>query len=157
MLSSIKDDFNINPLDCYYTLDVNQTRLATFDSLTGGDVEINVIKHNVVYETGESSTLLIPGTTQCSPVELKQGFGNTKELYNWFAEAASGSFSSARKNVTITLNALMDGEFKPLVAWNLFNAWPSKISGFESNQSNTANVAKFAITIVAESIERTDP
>ncbi len=157
MLSSIKDDFNINPLDCYYTLDVNQTRLATFDSLTGGDIEINVIKHNVVFNTGESSTLLIPGPTQYSPIELKRGFGNTKELYNWFVEASSGSYSSARKNVTITLNALVDGDYKPLIAWNLFNAWPSKISGFESNQYNMSNVAKFSLTIVAETIERTDP
>ena len=60
MLSSIHNDFSVNPLDCYYTLDVNQTRLATFDSLTGGDIEINIIKHNVVYSSGESSTLLIP-------------------------------------------------------------------------------------------------
>ena len=67
MLSSIHDDFSVNPLDCYYTLDVNQTRLATFDSLTGGDIEINIIKHNVVYSSGESSTLLIPGPTQFSP------------------------------------------------------------------------------------------
>jgi phage tail-like protein len=157
MLSSIKEDFKLNPLDCYYTLDVNQTRLATFDTLSGGDVEINVIKHNVVYNSGESSTLLIPGTTSYTPVELKSGFGNTKELYNWFVQASSGAYSDARKNVTITLNALKDGEYIPLVAWNLFNAWPSKISGFESNQYNTANVAKFSLTIVAESIERTDP
>lgn len=157
MLSSIHNDFDLNPLDCYYTLDVNQTRLATFNSLTGGDIEINVIKHNVVYPSGESSTLLIPGPTQYAPIELQRGFGNTKELYNWFVDASSGKYSSARKNVTITLNALKGGQYVPLVAWNLINAWPSKISGFESNQYNMTNVAKFALTLVAESIERIDP
>lgn len=157
MLSSIHDDFEVNPLDCYYTLDVNQTRLATFNSLTGGDIEINVIKHNVVYSSGESSTLLIPGMTQFSPIVLQKGFGNTKELYNWFVDACSGNYSAARKNVTITLNALKGGDYVPLVAWNLINAWPSKISGFESNQYTMANVAKFSITLMAETIERTDP
>lgn len=157
MLSSIRDDFDVNPLDCYYTLDVNQTRLATFNSLTGGDIEINVIKHPVVYSSGESSTLLIPGPTQFAPIVLEKGFGNTKELYNWFVDASSGKYSAARKNVTITLNALKDGEYVPLVVWNLINAWPSKISGFQSNQYNMAKVASFEITLMAETIERADP
>lgn len=157
MLGPVHSDIDVDPLNVYYTLDVNETRLATFDSLTGGEIEINVIKHNVVHESGEYQTMLIPGPTQCSPVVLERGFGNTKELYNWFVEASGGKTSTARKNVTITLNALLDGEFTPLVAWNLVNAWPTKLSGFDSNQDGEAKLARFSMTLTAESIERTDP
>ena len=157
MLNSISNDFDLNPLDVYYALDVNQARLATFASLSGGDVEINVIKHNVIYASGELGTLLIPGPTQYSPVVLERGYGNTKELYNWFVSVNSGKIFAARKNVSITLNAFTEDGYVPLISWNLINTWPTKISGFESSQSDTAKVAKFSITLIAEAIERIDP
>jgi len=120
-------------------------------------VEISVIKHNVVYESGEYVTMVVPGTTQYAPVVLERGYGNTKELYNWFVLANTGKIASARKNVTITLNIPKDGAFVPMVSWNLINAWPSKISGFSSDQDSNARLARFSITLIAESIERIDP
>lgn len=157
MLSSIKSDFTIDPLNTNYALDVNQTRLATFGHISGGEMEIVPIKHNVVYLSGELKTLMIPGATHFSPVVLEKGYGNTKELYNWFIEANNGRIFSARKNVSVVLNAFLEDGFKPLVGWNLINAWPSKISGFESDQAATAGLAKFSITLVCEGIERYDP
>lgn len=157
MLSNISNDFDIDPLDVYYALDVNEARLATFASLSGGDIEISVIKHNVLYTSGELGTLMIPGQTQYSPVVLERGFGNTKELYNWFVAVNSGKIFGARKNVSITLNAFTKDGYVSLIIWNLINAWPSKISGFESSQGDTAKVAKFSITLVTEAIERVDP
>jgi phage tail-like protein len=157
MLGKLNSTFDINPLDVNYVLDIDQTQLATFTSLSGGEVELNVIKHNIVYESGENHTLLIPGPTHFSPVILEHGYGNTKELYNWFVLASNGKISSARKNVTITLHAFTKGKYEPLVAWDLINAYPVKISGFESNQSQSARTARFSITIMAEQIERVDP
>ncbi len=157
MLASISKDFELHPLNVFYTLDVNQTRLASFDSLSGGEVEISVIQHNVVYESGEYVSMAVPGPTRYAPVVLERGYGNTKELYNWFVLANTGKIASARKNVTITLNIPKDGAFVPMVSWNLINAWPSKISGFASDQDNNARLARFSITLIAESIERIDP
>ncbi|MCJ7622021.1 MAG: phage tail protein [Anaerolineaceae bacterium] len=157
MLNSISNNFDLNPLDVYYALDVNEARLATFASLSGGDIEISVIKHNVLYASGELGTLMIPGQSQYSPVVLEKGYGNTKELYNWFVSVNSGKIFSARKNVSISLNAFTEDGYVPLITWNLINTWPTKISGFESSQSDTAKVAKFSITLIAEAIERVDP
>lgn len=157
MLSTIDNDFELNPLNIYYSLDINQARLAAFGSLSGGEIEITPIKHNVVYASGELRTLLIPGPTRYSPVTLVRGYGNTKELYNWFVTANSGKIFSARKNVTITLNSFQEDGYMPLVSWNLVNAWPTKISGFESDQSGAAQTAKFSITLMMEGIERIDP
>lgn len=157
MLSSIDADFEISPLNIYFSLDVNEARLAAFSGLSGGEVEVAQIKHNVVYSSGELRTLMIPGPAQYSPVTLERGYGNTKELYNWFVKATTGQIFSARTNATVTLNGFMEDAFTPLVSWNLINAWPIKISGFESDQSSSPQVAKFSITLAVEGIERIDP
>jgi phage tail-like protein len=157
MLSSLDKDFESTPLNVHYTLDVDDTRLATFGSIYGGEIDINVIRHNVVYETGEYRTIMIPGPTQAAPVVLERGYGNTKALYNWFIQANQGKVSSARKNATITLYVREGGEFKAVVAWNMIAAWPMQISGFESSQEGAAQVARFSITLIAETIERVDP
>ena len=157
MLPSLSKDFSLLPLNVHYTLDVDNTRLATFDSLSGGDIEISVIKHNVVYSTGEYRTINIPGPTQYSPIVLERGYGNTKELYNWFIHANRGKTWVSRKNATITLHVRQGGEYKPQVSWNLIYAWPTKISGFDSSQEGTARVSRFSITLMAETIERVDP
>ena len=157
MLSSIKSELSIDPLTTNFALDINQTRLATFFHLSGGEMEIVPIKHNVVYLSGELRTHLIPGPTHFSPIVLEQGFGNTKELYNWFVKANTGRSFTAREHVSILLNAFTSDGYKPVVGWNLFNAWPTKISGFDSDQNSSAQLAKFTITIVCEGIERYDP
>jgi phage tail-like protein len=157
MLTQIQNDSSIDPLSTSYALDINETRMATFSAISGGEMEIIPVKHNVVYLTGELKTLMIPGATRFSPVVLDKGYGNTKELYNWFVLANSGQVFTARKNVSIVLNAHLEDGFKPLVGWNLYNAWPTKISGFESDQSLAPKLAKFSITLVCEGIERYDP
>ena len=157
MLRQVRQEIESPLLNIYYTLDVDNTRLAQFDSLTGGDIRISTIKHNVVYPSGELRTLLLPGPTQYEPVKLERGFGSTRELYNWFVEANNGVMSKARRHVTITLHVRRKGEFTPQVSWNLLNAFPVAISGFDGNQQGEAQVSRFSITIAAEMIERIDP
>jgi len=157
MLGSLDKDSELQPLNVHYTLDVDDNRMATFDTISGGDLEISVIKHNVVYESGEYRTILIPGPTHTSPIMLQSGFGNTKALYNWFIDANQGKVSSARKNATITLNIHSAGEYSPVVSWNLVAAWPMRISGFDSSQEGYSGRARFSITLMAEEIERVDP
>ncbi len=157
MLKILNETFNINPLDSSYTLDIDKNRLATFSSISGGEIEMEVIKHNVVRESGEFQTLLIPGVTHFAPITLSNGYGNTKELYNWFVSASNGLTKAARKNVTISLNAHQKGKYEALVVWNLTNAMPIKIAGFEMDQTRPSNVARFSITLMAETIERVDP
>ena len=144
------------PLNVRYNLTVEGVQLGSFVSLSGGDVEVAVIEHPVVFPSGEYSTLKIPGPISFSPITLSRGFGNSIALYNWFVTAAMGHVKEARKNGSITLNGFVDGVFKPLVQWDLENMWPTRLSGFEGDQSSQAGVAMLSITIVAESIERKD-
>ncbi|HEY9076336.1 MAG TPA: phage tail protein [Anaerolineaceae bacterium] len=143
-------------LDVSYQLSVDSIQVGSFYSLSGGEVEITVIRHPVVYPSGEAATLFIPGPTSFSPITLGRGYGNSAELYNWFVQASNGDIAHARRNGSITLSGYVNGVYKPIVVWDLIGMWPTKLSGFEQNQYSGANTAKLSITLVAESIERKD-
>jgi len=143
------------PLNIHYALEIEGIQLGVFDRISGGEVNIDDIEHNVVYETGEFVTLHIPGPTKVKPVTLEGGYANTAELYTWFNQVRGGDIFGARKNATITLNSFVEGEYKPVIRWNLIGVWPSKLSGFDFGQQQTG-WARFSVTLVCEAIERED-
>lgn len=150
---SLKDI--VSPLNIHYTLEIEGVQVGVFDRISGGDVEIDVIRHNVVYESGMFATLLIPGPRKNKPITLESGYGKTAGLYDWFQQVVKGDIFGARKNATISLHTFVDGKYKPVIQWHLINVWPSKLSGFDFGQQNTDR-AHFSITLVCESIERED-
>lgn len=157
MLPYLITDSKTHPLTIYYSLtDVfSNSILGIFDSISGGEVETKTIKYNVVHKTGEYQTVSIPGAVTYSPIVLERGYGNTRELYNWFALCANGRTKNVRRNVTVHLNAFDNGKYKSLVTWHLIDTWPMKLSGFQGSQ-DAPKVARFTITLVAEKIMRMD-
>jgi phage tail-like protein len=145
----------VTPLNIHYSLEIDGVQLGIFERITGGNEEIDVIMHNVVYASGEFATLNIPGPRKTTPITLECGFGNTAALYAWFEQVAEGDVFGARKNATISLNSHIGGKYQPVVLWHLINVWPSKVDGFNLNQFST-DWARFSITLVCESIERED-
>ncbi|TLN14220.1 phage tail protein [bacterium] len=145
----------ITPLNIHYSLEIEGVQVGVFDRISGGDTEIDVIQHAVVYENGGFATLMLPGPRKNQPVVLESGYGNTAELYHWFEQAARGDIFSARRNATISLNAFVDGEYQPVIQWHLLNVWPAKLSGVTLGQQGTDR-ARFSITLVFETIERED-
>lgn len=143
------------PLNIHYALEIDGVQWAIFERVSGGDMEIDVIQHNVVHENGGFATLHIPGPLKTQPIVLESGYGNTADLYAWFVQVKNGDISAARKNATISLNAFIGGKYQPVVQWHLINVWPSKLSGLDFEQNKTDR-ARFSITLVCESIERED-
>lgn len=139
--------------DVNFQLEVEGLVAGWFTGMSGGDMEIAQIKHDVTYETGDSTTFLIPGPTTFSPITLAKGFGDYNLLYNWFAAASGGDINWARRNGTITLAKKENGVYTPKVQWNFTNAWPQKLSSYSYNAYVAAKTAQFKITIVPESIE----
>ena len=153
-------------LDINYVLEVDGLLAGKFTRLTGGEMSIGVIQHNVTYETGDSTTLLIPGPISFAPIVLWRGFGFSEQLYRWLDASVKGDTIQARRNASITLNQMRtttndDGSsasaYEAVVRWNLTKCWLAKISGFEMNQYVDAALASLQITLVAESIERVEP
>ena len=147
---------DIDILSVNYFLDVGNVRLASFYRLEGGGMELGTAKHDVVFESGESTTFLIPTTTTFKPITLARGISHSAELYNWFTQSMYGHIFKARKNCSIVAYGYYDDIWQPLVNWHLTNAWIQAISGFECNQYTWANLAELTITLVVEAIERED-
>lgn len=153
--------------NCNFQLLIEGVLTGVFYSLSGGEIEVGLIKHDVVFESGSSSTLFIPGPTTYSPFTLNRGFADYTSLYTWQMAASYGDIIRARRNGTIKMhrNATSDdvqnglassvGEWIPVLQWHFDNAWPTKLQSFGSfmNEGTTTAIARVAITLVAESIE----
>jgi phage tail-like protein len=137
--------------ECDFHLLVEDKLTGIFTSLTGGDMEISVIKHDIVFETGSSTTLFIPGPISFSPINLSRGFGNYRELFSWLSESVNGDIIRARRSGSIVM--VRQGDH--ILRWNFYNAWLSKLSSFALTQKegSTVKIARLAATIVAETIE----
>lgn len=149
----------LDPLvECFFDLEVSykgsQIGQAYFHSLSGGEMSITLIEHNVVYQSGNSTTLYIPGPTSFEPITLYQGVTSDKIFWEWWTDVTKGKKS--RRNATIKAYGqyVKEKDKDPLIAeWSLENVWPLSISGFSFDlDSDQAFIAQ--ITLVAESIER---
>ncbi|HQE91667.1 MAG TPA: phage tail protein [Anaerolineae bacterium] len=141
--------FGYDLLTYEFHLEVQGLLVGVFERLTGGEMEVTRIDHDIVYESGASTTLFIPGTTTFSPFTLERGFANYQELYNWFALASNGRIVEARRDGSIFMKRY--GE--TYLQWDFKRAWPVKLSGFSFNQYLDLQKARVSITIAAELIE----
>jgi phage tail-like protein len=67
----------------------------------------------------------IIGHRKAGKVTLKHGLTKKYELMNWYAEMMDEDYKNYKKTVTITL---LDSEHKPVLRWNLQNAFPIKVT-----------------------------
>jgi phage tail-like protein len=153
--------------DANFHLKIEDKLTGYFYAMSGGDIEVTKITHDIVFETGASTTLLIPGTTSFSPITLSRGFANYYELYDWFMQASNGHIISARRNGTIEMwrtateedvnqgRASKKGEeIAAVVRWHFYNAWPQKLVSFGKKQTEGSikSIARVSLTIVPETI-----
>ncbi|NLE44878.1 MAG: hypothetical protein GX620_09170 [Chloroflexi bacterium] len=137
-------------LDCQFHLFVEGKLEGVFSNLTGGEITVDYITHDVVFPTGLSTTLYIPGATSFSPFTLTRGFANYVTLYNWLMEASNGDIIQARRNGTIEGRKYGRAHLR----WNFENAWPTKMESFgiRTSEGTQSVIARASITIVAETI-----
>lgn len=144
-------------VECFFGVEFGDSALdkgeAYFRAISGGEMSISLIQHNVVYQNGGSTTLFIPGPTSFEPITLYQGVTTDMAVWKWWTNVTRGK--KVRKTVTIRAygHIIKEGGSATVAEWTLENAWPLVISGFNFDlDSGEAFVA--AITLVAESIER---
>lgn len=132
---------------------------AYFKGISGGEMEITLIQHNVVYQNGGSTTLFIPGASSFAPITLYHGVTSNKVFWNWWTDVTKGKKSRVNATITaygyITAEKDKDGKLKTqeTAQWELSGVWPLSISGFNFDlDSEDPFIAE--ITLVAESIER---
>ena len=115
----------INPLATFrFTVDIGGDKwvgVFTECSLPAIEWDVEEIK-----EGGRNDYIhQIIGHRKAGKVTLKHGLTKKYELMNWYAEMMDEDYKNYKKTVTITL---LDSEHKPVLRWNLQNAFPIKVT-----------------------------
>jgi phage tail-like protein len=147
--SSKRED--ASPVFIFSVRDVSNKEIGQFSKLTGGEMTVSMISFNQVFEYGGSVTRYFPGHTTFAPVKLARALDSScKPIYDNLWDSVTGSITVVRTNFSI---AMIDHQGNEKIIWNLYNAVPTAISGFNFNQETGTQYADFEVTIQAEHIE----
>jgi len=129
-----------------------------FGKVTGGSISLTVIEYTL-NQYGGSQGIYIPGATAFEPVTLSQGVGTNMTFWNWWVDIANGQNHTANRiNASIIAYGPVTDEAtstKKYAQWDLTDAWPSKISGF--NFAATGDrVFGISVTLMVEEITRVE-
>lgn len=145
----------VNPSYLYTVLDFpTMTKMAEFESLTGGETKVAMIPYTCVDKNGVCETKYVSGPTTYSPIVLVHALNiDGQALNNWLVMATKGDRKSALKNLNIIMLDITSK--KKIVTWNLINALPAGISGFSFNQHTQGGLyyTCHELTINVERIE----
>lgn len=113
---------------------------------------MGVTVHALRYGEGRSPVVRrIPGPVEYADVTLRYGLTSSRELWNWMQSAVSGRVE--RKNVSIVL---LDADgTRPVLRWNLNNAWISKWRGAPLD-ALAQEIAIESVTLVYETLTTDD-
>ncbi len=120
----------------------------------GGFVSVSEIAANtevIAYREGGGAGGVrhLPGQVDYSPVTLRYGLTQNRELWDWFRSVRDGQ--PDRRNVSV-IQLEPDGATEAL-RWNLFNAWPAQFTAGPMDALSSA-VAIESVTLVFDRLER---
>jgi phage tail-like protein len=117
-----------------------------FSEVTGLNVETDLIE----YRHGnnkEFHKVKMPGMQKFSNITMKRGvFKNRNDFFDWWNTVSLNTIS--RRTIVVTLQ---DEQDKPVVTWNIKNAWPIKVTSPDL-KSDASEVAVESIEVVHEGI-----
>ena len=115
-----------------FLVDVEGKTQAAFTECTlpAIDWELEEVKEGGL----NTYTHQLPGRRKAAKITLKNGVGKS-ELVDWFIQTLSENFT--RKSVAVSL---LDLSSKPIITWNLADAYPVKWAGPQL-QSDSTSVA----------------
>jgi phage tail-like protein len=117
-----------------------------FSEVTGLNVETDLIE----YRHGnnkEFHKVKMPGMQKFSNITMKRGvFKNRNDFFDWWNTVSLNTI--VRRTIVVTLQ---DEQDKPVVTWNIKNAWPIKVTSPDL-KSDASEVAVESIEVVHEGI-----
>ncbi len=117
-----------------------------FSEVTGLNVETDLIE----YRHGnnkEFHKVKMPGMQKFPNITMKRGvFKNRNDFFDWWNTVSLNTI----KRMTIVVT-LQDETDKPVVTWNIKNAWPIKVTSPDL-KSDASEVAVESIEVVHEGI-----
>lgn len=140
----------LEPLATFrFALDLGQSRSwsGVFTECKLPDVEWDVQQ---LKEGGQNTFVhQLLGQRKQSQVTLKYGLTKTRDLLDWYADVMSEKFQAVSRTVTVTL---LDSTGKPVLLWNLHNAYPVKVTWPELKAGDNT-VAILSLTLACGRVE----
>lgn len=134
-----------------FGLEISGKLSGYFTSVSGIGSETEVITQKLTSTNGSEPIIKqIPGRLTWTPVTLRRGVTDLKDVWDWRQMVVDGKIDDARVNASIIAYS-QSGE--PVAQWDLENAWPSQISGPEMASDSTDFMVE-EITIVHEGMTR---
>ncbi len=134
-----------------FGLEISGKLSGYFTSVSGIGSETEVITQKLTSNNGSEPIIKqIPGRLTWTPVTLRRGVTDLKDVWDWRQMVVDGKIDDARVNASIIAYS-QSGE--PVAQWDLENAWPSQISGPEMASDSTDFMVE-EITIVHEGMTR---
>jgi phage tail-like protein len=122
---------------------------ASFAEVIGLDADTSAVG-----EGGEGAfTHRVPGQLKSSTLVLKRGVLLARSaLFCWCKDMLEADLEMPIKSKTLTIE-LMDNSGKPLMRWQVINAWPVKWSGASFDMS-TSQVTIETLELAHQRVER---
>lgn len=92
----------------------------------------------------------LSGSMAYDPLVLERAVTESRELYDWFAQAESGDVEGARRNVAVVL---LDESGESGPRWTFTDAWPARYSP-PALDAGTNEPALETLELVHEGMER---
>jgi len=136
---------------------VNGKDIGQFSKVTGGEMTVSMVSYNHLLEHGGSVTRYFPGHTTYAPIKLSRPMDrDCKYIYERLRDSVSGKIAVTRTNFSITMLEFEPGstaKCRDKIIWNLYNALPTAVSGFNFDQQAGTEYASFEVTFQADNIE----
>lgn len=132
-----------------FQVEVDGVTIAQFKEASGLSQEISVIEHQENKPGAIPVTKKLPGIAKWGDITLKRGQTNDAGWWKWMKEVSEGKIDSARRNASIVLYDYERGE---QLRFNVFNAWPSKLT-VGGLQAGGTEVVVEEVTLVHEGLE----
>lgn len=135
-----------DPFNSYnFLVEIDNITSAAFQECSGLESEIEKIEYA---EGAHNSVRKFPGQVKFSPITLKRGTTDDRELYDWHQGIIDGTMDL--RNISVIGLKRNDDE---CLRYNLFNAWISKWTATNFN-AQASEIAIETIEICYERIER---
>ncbi|WP_028066677.1 phage tail protein [Solirubrobacter soli] len=129
-----------------FAVEIDNTNVAGFRESSG----LTFTTDPIEYREGNSTqlhVLKLPGLTKYGNIQLRRGFTQNLELWNWYLTVVNGA--PERKAGAIVLR---DEEQQPVVRWRFVEGWVCKWEGPAMN-ATTNEVAIESIEICVERVD----
>jgi phage tail-like protein len=142
-----------------FDLELGHVKIAGFTECTGLELETKVFEYK---EGGRNThTLKFPEQAEVKNIVLKRGLTSSHELFDWYVDVASGTFShqnqrpsSADEDIDRKISiVLKDIAGEAVKRWNLSRAFPVKWVGPECKATDSS-IAFESVELAHEGIEK---